>query len=147
MSVVAWDGRTLAADKQATHASKICVCTKIRRLDTGEVLAWTGAMGPGLAMAKWYENGADLEKWPKSQENKDDWSRLIVASAAGVITYEQYPVALPCEDRFMAWGAGCDFAVGAMAYGASAESAVQIAIRFSDGCGCGIDVFTVRTGA
>lgn len=143
MSVVAWDGRTLAADKQATSSSKIAVVTKIRRLTSGEVVAWTGSADCGLLMAKWYEDGADPEKWPDFQKDKDAWTRLIVASSTGAKFYEQRLVAIPVEDKFMAWGAGQDFALGAMAMGADARRAVEVAIRYSDSCGCGVDSFEV----
>lgn len=140
ISVVAWDGKTLAADKQATCAGLRFKTTKIRRLSTGEVLAWTGGIEYGAMIAQWYELGADPEKWPKFQADKENWSRLIVATASGVRVYEQQPIAFVVEDEFQAWGAGRDFALGAMWMGASARQAVEITCRFSTDCGCGVDV-------
>ena len=79
MTIIAWDGRTLAADKQSESSGKISTVTKIIRLSTGEVLAWTGDHDSGLLMAKWYANGADIEKWPACQRDKDQWSLFIVS--------------------------------------------------------------------
>lgn len=43
----------------------------------------------------------------------------------------------------MAWGSGRDYAMGAMARGANAKEAAEIAMRFDNGCGMGIDVVSV----
>lgn len=86
MTVVAWDGKSLAVDKQATCADMRMTTTKACRLQQGDVVA------------------------------------LVF-------------------DRFMAWGSGRDFAMGAMEMGASAYRAVEVAIRHSTGCGYGIDLF------
>jgi len=139
MSVVAWDGKAVAADKQATCSSMRFTVTKLRRLGTGEVLAWTGDLDSGVLLAQWFEDGADPAKWPKCQEDKDQWVRLLVFSSAGARFYERQPVAVAIEDRFMAWGSGRDYAVGALACGKTAREAVEIAARFSTECGMGVD--------
>lgn len=141
MSVVAWDGRTLAADKQSVAASKLSTCTKIRKIKNGEVLAWTGDMDKGLLLAKWYEDGANPEQWPEFQKDKERWCRLIVAFRGNVKIYEQQPVSMRFEDAFSAWGAGQDFAIGAMAMGADAKKAVEITNEFSESCGKGVDAY------
>jgi ATP-dependent protease HslVU (ClpYQ) peptidase subunit len=48
------------------------------------------------------------------------------------------------EDPFMAWGSGRDFALGAMAMGATAREAVAVACRFNVYCGNGIDAFDLK---
>ena len=42
--------------------------------------------------------------------------------------------------RFYAIGSGCEFATGAMEMGATAEEAVQVAIKHSTSCGGPINV-------
>lgn len=144
MSVIAWDGRTIAADCQGTGSDMRVRLSKMRRLDDGTILAWTGEQGPGLAMARWYENGAKPEQWPASQ-NKDDWSRLIVLPLNGKpYSYERYPEQIEFFDDLQAWGAGRDFALGAMAMGADARKAVEVASRFSAVCGFGVEAYDVR---
>ena len=144
MSVVAWDGKSIAADKQATAGGLRHTTTKLRRLDSGEVLAWTGDQDSAGMVAKWYADGADPAKWPESQKDKDDWSRLIVATADSVKVFERQPVFSLIEDQFLAWGSGRDFAIGAMARGASAKEAVEVAMKFDAGCGLGVDVVDLR---
>lgn len=143
MSVVAWDGRYLAADMQATVAEMRVSISKIRRIKSGEVVAWTGAHEHGLRLMQWYVDGADPLQWPEFQRG-EHWTRLIVAGPDGVKHYEQEPVAQEVHNPFMAWGSGRDFAMGAMAAGANAEAAVCCANRFNIHCGCGVELFDTR---
>ena len=141
MSVVAWDGKTVAADKIAVSAEMRTTTTKVFRLDDA-ILAWVGESGGGIALLDWYKNGSVQARWPAAQ-NTDNWTRLIVARASGVFFFEREPHAQKVEEPFMAWGSGRDYAMGAMAMGASAEEAVEVAIRFSTTCGNGIDSYEI----
>ena len=148
MSVVAWDGKTLAADKRAVCAGACFTTTKLRRIKRPdcieEVLAWTGDQDSGEMMAQWYEAGADSATFPDCQKDKDTWARLIVADAHGCRFYERQPVAVRVEDKFCAWGAGRDFALAALYLDNSAISAVRITSELSTECGNGIDYATVK---
>lgn len=144
MSIVCWDGKTLVTDRQATVAGHKFAVTKSKQLSDGTILAWTGEHGKGLILAQWYEAGAKAEKWPEFQ-NENDWCRLIVVTPNGeVFDYEQQPVAMKVEEPVFAFGAGRDFALGALAMGATAREAVEIVCRLSDSCGCGIDEYHVN---
>lgn len=143
MSVVVWDGKTLAADRQGSQSDMRVLVSKIKRLPDGTLLAWTGAHENGLAMARWYEDGAIIAKLPPSQ-NKDDWSRLIVLEPdLRLITFEQYGEPLEILDCPIAFGAGRDFALGAMAMGADARKAVEVACQFSIVCGLGVEAIDI----
>lgn len=121
---------------------KVRVC-KVRKLENGEVIGATGDSGKCLGMLDWYEHGADPEKWPKFQ-TADDFARLIVARSGGKLVYFDWlPVEQPVMDPFMAFGAGRDYALGAMAMGADAVQAVEIASRYCASCGLGVDWFEV----
>lgn len=144
MTTIAWDGKTLAADKQMTNGTLRGQTTKIRRVG-GEVLAWTGDQDSGEALAAWYEAGADPARWPSCQKDKDAWARLIVARPAGVFTYEREPVAVRIENPFFAWGSGRDFAIAAMHCGRSACEAVELASLYDTASGMGIDACDVPT--
>lgn len=143
MTVIAWDGHTLATDKQATNCGMAFTVTKSMKLETGEVLTWCGNADSGLMVAEWYKKGADPEKWPECQKDKDDWCTLVVLKDGKIFFYEKRPVAMEFQDKFMAWGSGRDYAIGAMAKGASAVEAVHIASRFDTGCGCGVDSYGI----
>ena len=147
MSVIVWGGRRIAADKQAISSDMRAQTTKIQRLKSGEVAAWTGEQSYGLALVRWYEEGANREKWPAFQRDKESWTRLIIASARGVVFFELEPEAQIVEEPFMAWGSGRDFAMGALAKGATVEEAVAIASRFCITCGLGVDVMELTEEA
>jgi len=143
MTVIVWDGKTLAADKMAMNLGWGFSVTKIRKLEDGTLLAFVGEDGPGLALVNWYQNGADLTQYPKSQDDENRWARLIVVKDRNIITYDQSPVAIPYEGPTGAWGSGRDFALGALAMGADARQAVEIASRLCVSCGLGIDAFDI----
>ena len=142
MTCIAWDGRTLAADKQGTQCDMRITVTKITRLTSGALVAWTGTIEQGIELARWYEDGADPGKWPSYQAT-DEWARLIVVEKGKAYTYEKRPIPQLVEDPFQAWGSGRDFAMGAMGMGADARKAVEVASIFSTTCGGGVDSFEV----
>lgn len=143
MSVIAWDGKTLAVDKQATCSAMPSTVSKARRLPNGEIVAWTGDQEQGLVLADWYETGAHVSNWPEFQKDREHWARLVVAGPSGIRFYEQFPVEQVENDPFQAFGSGRDYAMGALAMGATAEQAVLVASRFNIHCGMGVDVFHV----
>lgn len=147
MSIIAWDGTIIAADKAAHNADCLFKTTKLRwhRGTQGVVLGWTGGRDSGELLAEWYEAGADPAKWPEVQKT-DDWARLIVAMPEGIWTYERQPIAVKVEDARCAWGSGRDFALGALWRGGDAIDAVQAACHFSTTCGLGIDWFNLKDG-
>lgn len=143
MSTIAWDGTWLAADRQSTDRGHIELTTKCARLVSGELVAWAGYLASGLRMAQWYRDGADPQAFPDCQRDNDRWAYLIVVRAPDdIVVYEREPIALRVQDPIAAWGTGRDFALGAMAMGATAAQAVEIASRFDIYTGMGINVFS-----
>jgi 20S proteasome alpha/beta subunit len=67
MTTIAWDGKTLAADRQRTNGN---TCQLARKLfDCGEyVWAATGMMGDMPAVRRWLEAGAKWEERPESDD-------------------------------------------------------------------------------
>lgn len=145
MTVIAWDGKTLAADRRVSYGDLVATRTKIRRLESGAVIACSGDTDKVLALEKWYEAGANPDEWPQAQRS-DNWARLVVQDVDGkVYEYNQEPYAIRCEDEYFAWGSGASFALGAMAMGADAVEAVTAAIKHCSSCGGGVDSFTVMS--
>lgn len=143
VTVIAWDGKTLAADRQATSAECRREVRKIFRLKNGEIASFCGAEAGARELLSWYEDGADPAKYPPLQAT-NDWVRLILVTRKGVFWYEQRPVKHALLEKFFAWGSGRDYALGAMAAGASAKQAVAITCRYSVDCGMGIDTASPR---
>ena len=133
MSVVAWDGKTLAADSQATCEGRKKTVVKLITRGPNLALAWVGDHEQGLILADWYMKGADPATWPAFQ-TKDSFTELIVAFDNRCVFYEVLPVAQEVTEPFAAWGSGAAIAIGAMAVGASARAAVAAACRFNIWC-------------
>ena len=140
MTVIAWDGRILAADKQETTNGVKFSTTKLKYLGNGDYAAATGNRNDCLAMMEWYKDGADRDKFPQLGKGDDSYSLLLVIrNNLSAVYYENSPFAVNVEDRKIAFGCGRDFALGAMAAGVSAFEAVKIACQFDIHCGVGCD--------
>jgi len=144
MTVIAWDGTTLAADRLALNGFAKVTTTKIRRFGH-ELLAVTGDLSVGMEMMQWYEDGADPTKFPASNRNPDAGSSLIVILANGnVVRYESGPHPFPLHGLPLAFGSGGEAAMVAMACGLAAEKAVLVVSRFNSTCGNGVDTLTLE---
>lgn len=140
MTVIAWDGKSIAADKQGTSGGISATVSKTRKLKNGEVLTGYGYLSEVYALMRWYEAGAVKEDWPAFQ-TKEDWSGLIIMKPDGkIIHYEYMPHPHVLKERIYAWGGGSELALGALAAGATAKEAVLIASKYQIGCGKGVDV-------
>lgn len=140
MSIIAWDGKTLAVDMQGSCGDLVITLRKTRKLQNGIILAWTGDQEQGLALARWYMDGAYADKWPEFQK-EEHWTQLVVVNGISVFFYEKEPELQKVHDPFMAWGSGRDIAIGVLAMGGSAEKAVEITSKFNIHCGLGCEVF------
>lgn len=143
MTVIAWDGRTLAADKRATTGGGIVrTVTKIERHGDA-LLAITGGWDVGAEMRAWWKAGAVPADFPPKA--REDVSTLIVIRAGGrVETFSSGPYSMPFDAARCAFGSGRDFAEAAMYLGRTAEEAVRVACAFQSDCGNGVD--TLRLG-
>ena len=140
MSVIAWDGQRLAADKRASIGSLIRTTTKVFRLPA-TLAGYTGDADAGEEILAWFKAGHDPKTFPESQRNKDTWAGLLIIWPDGVLwKYEHapYPICFPPQQ--FAVGSGRDFALAAMYLGKTAAEAVEIACHFDSSCGNGVDV-------
>lgn len=138
MTVIAWDGKTLAADKRAVTSGLARTVTKILR-HQDKLLGASGTFDNGNQMVEWFKGGCDPEKFPRCQSDKDDYTILVVVDSNGLRIYEKGPYPLLMEDPFFAAGSGRDYAIAAMHLGCSASEAVSVACKFDTSCGNGID--------
>ena len=142
MSVIAWDGKQLAADKRACIGSLICTTTKIF-LVRDCLVGYAGEADAGEEMLAWFRDGADPAKFPASQRDKDIWATfLVIHPDKTILKYEHTPYPLRFHDLIFAIGSGRDFALAAMALGRTAQEAVEVACNFDNGCGNGLDYLT-----
>jgi len=144
MTCIAWDGKTLAADKRACYDGMICTVTKIFRV--GDVLVGgSGDLVYVLAMVEWVRAGRITSDFPAEQRSKDDWQPVLVIEPDGTLSlYERTPYPVRYEQRFMAIGSGREFARAAMHLGCTSEEAVGVAMALDSGCGNGIDLLELQ---
>ena len=142
MSVIAFDGKTVSADKQSTSSGLRTTVNKLIQLVSGEVVGFTGTIDKGLSLVDWYVSGGDKSKFPEFQKT-DDWVRLVVFNRHERFYYESTPERITILDEKIAFGCGRDFALGAMEMGADSRRAVEVACKHSVDCGMGITTFSV----
>ncbi|MCK4121398.1 hypothetical protein HFK83_03310 [Ralstonia pseudosolanacearum] len=140
MTVIAWDGKTLAADKRATSVGLARTVTKIQR--HGDVLlAMTGDWDVAVELREWLKAGAVPRDFP--EKAREDNASLIVIGRGGIAVYSTGPFPMPIEQEKVAFGSGRDFAEASMYLGCSAIEAVSVACHFQTDCGNGIDALTL----
>jgi 20S proteasome alpha/beta subunit len=145
MTCIAWDGKTLAADKRQSRGTLITTTSKIFRVGDA-LIGLSGESALNAQMLAWFRDGEKVDAFPAAQRDKEDWSAIIVVRADGTLhTYERSPYPSVIEDRRFAIGCGRDFALMAMHLGKSAREAVELTAMFDSGCGNGVDVLTLET--
>lgn len=137
MTVVAWDGTTMAADRQGEFFCTKTFRTKIRRIGS-VIVGCAGEARASEAVCKWLEAGSAVDTFPKIAEA--DKANLLIAGPDGLFLYENSPHPMRLENKFFAIGSGGDAAMAAMHLGFDAKRAVEVACEVSTGCGGGVDV-------
>lgn len=146
MTVIAWDGFTLAADRLANMNGLKASVSKLRRIN-GNLVGGAGDLSVLMALFHWYEQGADPKNLPDGQRDKDRWSSLlIITPEKKIYKIEQDGYPFLINEPFFAIGTGRDFAIATMLLGFSARKAVQVASKYDAGCGLGVDTLTFKRG-
>lgn len=149
MTIIAWDGVTMAGDR-AMWDGNICVPScKVERLPgshlsflKGPVLV--GGCGSGWFARRvitWIEKGGERPPCPDDSKQSD--VLLIVDSRRRIYRLSCLTLdATPVQARRTAFGApaGVGPALAAMEFGASARQAVEWCIKNTDIAGLGVDV-------
>lgn len=138
MTVIAFDGKTVAADKQATFNGFRHTVTKIER-HGDMIFGCSGELAQGKEMFQWIMAGCDPATFPKSQRDRDDWATVMVVQGGKVRVYERTPYPFEIEDPVYAIGSGREIAMTAMFLGFDARRAVAVACKLDTGCGMGVD--------
>ena len=117
MTVIAWDGKTLAADKLCSHGTTRNTVTKIY-LVNGLLVGGSGDLGFVNGMVEWIRGGRILADFPKAQADKDDWQPMLVIELDRSISmYDRTPWPVRYEGQFVALGSGREYARAAMHLG------------------------------
>jgi hypothetical protein len=137
-SQIAADGQRIWGDLIAGRQfKKIRVCH-------GAIYAFTGLVPMHEPMIAWHAAGADPAKLPHgaSDDKHGGWT-LIVVDREGVGKYTNSCPYLERLDTPVAFGAGQDYAMGAMWHGASAGEAVRLVAAHTNHTGGVIQVVDI----
>jgi len=142
MTVIAWDGKTLATDRMANDGSQKWESSKAW-YDTSEgevvIITGVGLLAYIKQLSEWYTKGL-----PVMPDVAPSMAQLIVVKKDGL--YELQYNQLIKRDMYCAFGDGKDIAIGALAMGASAGQAVNICNQHSLHCGKGVELYTLHGG-
>jgi len=144
ITTVAWDGLTLAGDRLISHGSTPmrCVSPKVRRMvaPNGRIalFGFAGAESYKAGYLAWMRGGEE----PKHEKDDGHWSILLVDDTGCVHLRGRSGNFWYVLGRRVNWaiGSGGDYALGAMAAGADAKSAVRLATGLDTSTGMGVDV-------
>lgn len=144
MTIIAWDGKTLAADRRQVQQGLACTVCKIFRFQHPRCLVGVaGAADGAAALLHWFQNGADPDQWPAIQQQSESRGVLMVIKEGGdILEFERGPIPVRFAPQQMALGSGRDYAMAAMHLGHGAIEAVNVACFFDVYCGNGVDVLT-----
>ena len=143
MTVIAWDGKTLAADKQSTICDNAARVTKIHRVPGG-LVAFSGCGSHAMELLAWFQAGADVVTYPKSR-GESGAGALFITNAREIRLYcDNSPYYETFEQETYARGSGRDYALAAMHMGKTAREAVEVACALDINCGMGIDTLELK---
>lgn len=145
MTVIAWDGKTLAADRRMTTSwGAHDTVTKIGRARDGALWAGAGEAPIALRVLHWWQAGAVPADFPPEASKENAATLVIVLATGDVLQYTTSPFPTLLSQPRSAFGAGRDFAAAAMMCGKTAAEAVQIACDLCVNCGNGIDTLELN---
>lgn len=142
MTVIAWDGKTLAADKRATDQyGRRWSVSKIGRTPNGELYGLTGDEAVARELLAWWLEGASRATFPSSA--RDDKASLVIVTAdAELLWFTKAPISVMSFRG--CFGSGAEMAAMAMLCGKSAAEAVALTAEMSAWCGDGVDTLTLE---
>jgi|AraplaDrversion2_2_1032049.scaffolds.fasta_scaffold00773_51 ATP-dependent protease HslVU (ClpYQ) peptidase subunit len=143
MTIIAWDGKTLAADKRGTVAGMGYAVTKIHRLPDG-LVAFSGGGAHAAELLNWFHGSRNPDTYPRRDDDSGAGALHIDAQGRVFMYSAANPFPERIESPYFARGSGRDYAMAAMHLGCDARRAVEVACAFDIGCGHGIDTLELK---
>jgi hypothetical protein len=141
MSVIAWDGRSLAADRRVVNGNLINVVSKAFAC-RDRIVACSGDVQTSEEILDWMDGGnCHPPDYPAAARQNDETSVAVILPEGGIWIYRKSPFPMKLPPQNFAMGCGRDFAIAAMHCGKTAVEAVAITSLYDCFCGNGIDEF------
>jgi ATP-dependent protease HslVU (ClpYQ) peptidase subunit len=133
MSVVVWDGTTLAADSYGNNGETCFPVTKLWKDDADNLYGAVGGVQAINLLQEWSKYQGRSNYPEEARLNKA--TLLVIKKDKYVIRYYGSPVPIQSPLKsVLAIGEGSQYAYGALDMGATAEQAVAVAIKRSVHC-------------
>ena len=146
MSVIAWDGLSLATDKMVSEDGMHWIQRKVWKTDSPVgAVSGVGLLDDILALRAWYLGGQKEADYPDVKSSRS-LLVVIVKEDVQVLAWGASGPRAPREYDGMqklAWGSAAPLALGAMLAGATAKEAVDICIDRSPNAGYQAEVVQV----
>lgn len=143
MTTLAWDGKTLAADRCTWSGPARRATRKVFKVTAPDgrkyLIGFCGDGSFAIAVLDWMNGKADRPKHSDFGVNPENQFALVIDEQHRVWNLTANLNYLPYREKIFAMGGGQEFAWGALEAGATAKQAVTIAIKRSDYAGMGVD--------
>jgi len=136
MTTIAWDGKTLAGDRQCTWGGTPTPTTKVFKVKIDKkkyLIGAAGATADCQAFVEFVKGGF------KDTPTYKEFTGLVIDREGRMTVYSENPNSSVLNPKFWAIGSGGEYAMGAMAFGATAAEAVLIAADLDVNTGLGVD--------
>jgi hypothetical protein len=142
MTTVVYRDGILAADRKIDGWQSVC---KLIRLKSGAYISGAGNWDDVVEVARWLDAKAVEANKPTLTQGS---TSVIYLDSTGLYWMtDPFLRKVKVEEPYYAIGSGAHFALGALAMGATAHEAVEIAMQFDSQSGHGIDSIKVISKA
>lgn len=138
MTIICWDGKILAADRQVNISGFTYETTKIYRVPSG-IVGFSGNGAHAMALLDWFKGDMSPATYPKESYEDGAGSMLITNDGELWVYDSNIAHHEVIKTKFFARGSGMDYALAAMYLGKSAIEAVEVACALNVNCGMGVD--------
>lgn len=145
MSVVAWDGCCLAADRLGCRGAHRLEVLKVWRVN-GLLVGGAGKVPIVAALVDWIRSGRDPEAFPKRARRGGATVLVIERDLTSALYSRSSEPQRFDGTRNIAIGSGGAYALAAMVCGRSAREAIEVASAIDPHrCGAGVDELELDT--
>ncbi len=140
MTVVIWDGKTLASDRRITSGHTISTSIKIYRVQEG-IIGFAGNVSSIHEFLDWFQNDRHAITFPEKLKSEETGVQAIfIDKNKKIWQFDYSPSPFQITQKYAAIGSGDESALVAMECGKSAEQAVKVVCKFNSSCGGGVDM-------
>lgn len=139
MTVIATDGKSLVADRQITEGNLKFESTKLCAMSNGALVGVAGDAADFQKVWDWYEQHLEDPDVAFPEDISEETEALVLYPHGSITVIDHNGAEIDVERRFHAIGSGGAIALGVLALGLDARSAVATAMKLDIYSGMGID--------